>query len=108
MLGPSPSVQPWLASRAGNEVDQLPGSPDEAKPDEGGADAGLRHLHSALVVANDAEVHEARGSQRDGRDKACEFYGAVEEHRKERRDPSDVHGNLRMSSNHRLFGHRGS
>src|SRR5579864_2150493 len=86
-----PSMKVGLASCSGNQVDQLPGSPDEAKADESSADSGLGHLHCPLVVADHAEVHEAGGSQRHSRDQPRDFDARVQQCCEKRRDPADIH-----------------
>src|SRR5712692_5672783 len=103
-MPPVHSMQSRLAGCAGHQVDELPGAPDEAKANEGGADATLRHLHGALVVADHTEVHEARRRKRDGRDQAGDGDRKVENRGEEGGDATDVHS----SSNSVRNGPRGA
>src|SRR6266545_7199013 len=86
------SVETGLTSGARDQVDELPGAPNESKPDERRANAILGLFHRTLAMPDHAEVHEARGSQRYRGEQPGDRDGGSENGGEEGDKPAGVHG----------------
>src|SRR6266851_7943661 len=89
-------LQRRLAGGTRDEVDQLLGAPDKGEAEERRPDPVLRASHGALVVADHAEIHEARGGHRHGSDQGGNLDGGIEDRGEERGEPTNVHEELQF------------